>query len=89
VKAQLEDFIRHAESYGCDGVYEAAVAGGVESAALAALAGALAEVDPTWRRPNSRNACRLCGAPLEASRSDAAWCSPACRQKAYRRRGKT
>lgn len=30
--------------------------------------------------------CRQCGATFEAARADAAYCSPACRQKAYRAR---
>lgn len=29
--------------------------------------------------------CQVCGAPM-AGRSDRAYCSPACRQRAYRRR---
>jgi hypothetical protein len=32
--------------------------------------------------------CDVCGQPFEAPRSDARYCSPACRQKAYRRRVK-
>jgi hypothetical protein len=31
--------------------------------------------------------CPICGQQFEASRRDAVTCSPACRQKAYRRRG--
>jgi hypothetical protein len=30
--------------------------------------------------------CEVCGERFEATRQDAAYCSPACRQKAYRRR---
>ncbi len=32
--------------------------------------------------------CATCRDPFEGSRSDARYCSPACRQKAYRQRGK-
>lgn len=43
-----------------------------------------------WRDENrsaSRNAtCRDCGEEFTPARSDAAYCSPACRQRAYRRR---
>lgn len=33
-------------------------------------------------------ACRVCGCNFEPKRSDAKTCSPACRQKAYRERGR-
>jgi hypothetical protein len=33
-----------------------------------------------------KNACEVCGAEFASKRSDAKTCSPACRQKAYRRR---
>jgi phage N-6-adenine-methyltransferase len=37
---------------------------------------------------DSRNAlpCTVCGGPIEANRSDAAYCSPACKQRAFRAR---
>lgn len=38
------------------------------------------------RQPIIRNACAACGWPVWATRSDATFCSSACRQRAYRRR---
>lgn len=34
----------------------------------------------------ARQVCAECGVPLVLARADAAYCSPACRQRAYRRR---
>jgi len=42
------------------------------------------------RRARSRPlaiACMVCGAPLSARRSSRKYCSPACRQRAHRKRG--
>ncbi len=38
------------------------------------------------RRVTAISACRQCGRPFEANRSDAVYCSNACRQKAHRGR---
>jgi hypothetical protein len=38
------------------------------------------------RRPKLETVCKVCGAEFTATRSDAKTCSPACKQKAYRRR---
>jgi hypothetical protein len=41
-------------------------------------------VTPSVTAPNEEKACPVCGKPVEASRSDATTCSPACRQKLWR-----
>ena len=40
------------------------------------------------RQQRSELKCEGCGGPVEAKRADARWCSPACKQKAYRARAK-
>ena len=44
-----------------------------------------------WRRHGDhvgcyRRTCAVCGATIYASRPEARYCRPACRQRAYRRR---
>jgi hypothetical protein len=48
-------------------------------------------LEATWRRHGDsrgcyRRSCRMCGALLFASRPEARYCRPACRQRAYRQR---
>ena len=86
----LRHFIRHAEVYGVDGVYEVA-ARELPASALGGLCATLAALDPSWtdHPPTSRNTkavCRRCREVFETARSDARYCSHACRQAAYRAR---
>jgi hypothetical protein len=42
-----------------------------------------------WREPKQwhyRSECRSCGSEYPSNRTDSRYCSPACRQKAYRNR---
>ena len=39
-----------------------------------------------WYESSSLRLCEECGAPLEKKRRQARYCSPACKQKAYRRK---
>jgi hypothetical protein len=36
------------------------------------------------RQPREETSCRICGDPIDSTRSDAFYCSPKCKQKAYR-----
>ena len=49
----LRRYVRHAEQYGVDGVFEAAI-GDLDADQLAALELRLRELDPKWRPPRDR-----------------------------------
>jgi hypothetical protein len=104
VSAMLERLLRHARRFGSEGVYEAAeslltpselatLADTLVSrnrASFARRRDGSREGDPSPIPAKTRNACRSCGTVLERSARGpvATYCSPSCRQRAYRRRAR-
>ncbi len=85
----VDRLARHAQLYGCEGIFPAAAASvkGAELVRLAAIL-SVAEAEPDlWGESagdGARGACGSCGRPFEAKRSTARYCGPTCRSRAHR-----
>jgi Zn finger protein HypA/HybF involved in hydrogenase expression len=61
---------------------------GFRAARAALMSVQFADIEASFDDAPAVAVCRRCGAEFSAQRSDAIYCSPACRQAAYRGRGR-